>query len=84
MKQNMGKMDRALRALVAAGAITGSGVLGFSTAWGIVLLVVAAVMLLTSATAYCPLYSLFGLRTTGARGAENDSVRRVSHLRRAA
>lgn len=64
MKKNMGTTDRVLRTLVTAGALAGSGVLGFSTAGGIALLVVAAIMILTAASGYCPLYSLFGIETT--------------------
>ena len=83
MKKNMGTIDRSLRVLVAAGAVAGSGVLGFTTAGGIVLLVVAAVMVATASSGYCPLYHLFGISTTGASSAESDG-RQVSHLRRAA
>lgn len=82
MKKNMGKTDRALRVLVAAGAVAGSGVLGFSTAGGIVLLVVAAVMVVTAASGYCPLYSVFGLTTRGPDAGSGGH--RVAHLRRAA
>ena len=82
MKKNMGKTDRALRVLVAAGAVAGSGVLGFSTAGGIVLLVVAAVMVVTAASGYCPLYSVFGLTTRGPGACSCGHM--VSHLRRAA
>jgi dienelactone hydrolase len=70
MKKNMGTIDRSLRVLVAAGAVAGSGVLGFSTAGGIVLLVVAAVMAATSASGFCPLYTLVGIRTTGGGDAK--------------
>lgn len=70
MKKNMGRADRSLRVLVAAGAVSGGGVLGFSTTGGIVLLVVAAVMVATAASGYCPLYRLLGVKTTGADGTE--------------
>ena len=83
MKKNMGTTDRALRVVVAAGAVAGSGVLGFTTAWGIVLLAVAAVMVLTSASGYCPIYSLLHIHTTGARHTSAEG-RRISHLHRAA
>ena len=83
MKKNMGRIDRSLRVLVAAGAVAGSGVIGFSTAGGIVLLVVAAVMVVTAASGYCPLYSLVGLETT--RADENEpGGHRAFHLHRAA
>ena len=36
---------------------------GVGTAWGIVLLVVAVVMVVTAAVGFCPLYRLFGIST---------------------
>lgn len=83
MKKTVGKSDRALRILVAAGAVVGSGVLGFSTGWGIVLLVAAAVMVVTSASGYCPLYSLLGIHTTCAVDADHTSSG-LSQVHRAA
>lgn len=83
MQKNMGRTDRSLRALIAVGAVAGSGVLGFSTAWGIVLLVVAAVMAMTAASGYCPIYHLVGIKTTGAPASEMGE-HRASHLHRAA
>jgi Protein of unknown function (DUF2892) len=63
MKPNMGSTDRILRALVAVviailyftGTITGT--------LGIVLLVLAAVFLLTSVVSFCPLYAPLGIST---------------------
>jgi len=65
MKLNMGSADRIIRAIIA---IT-LGILyyynvGFMTGTvGIVLLVVAAVFLLTSLVSFCPLYTIIGLNT---------------------
>ena len=65
MKLNMGSADRIIRAIIA---IT-LGVLyyyniGFMTGLlGIILLVVAAVFLLTSLVSFCPLYAIIGLST---------------------
>jgi dienelactone hydrolase len=69
MEKTVGTTDRAVRVLLAAGAVAGSGVLGFSSAGGIVLLVVAAIMVVTAASGYCPVYSLLGIKTTGTRTA---------------
>lgn len=63
MKKNMGIVDKVIRILVAiviaalyfTNVITGT--------LGIVLLVLAAVFLLTSFVSICPLYLLFGLKT---------------------
>jgi len=63
MKKNMGKADRIIRILIAlfaaylyyTGSVTGT--------FGVVLLVVALVFLLTSAISFCPLYTLLGIST---------------------
>ena len=63
MKKNMGTIDKAIRLVVAVaiavlfytGVITG--------VLGIVLLVLAAVFVLTSLISFCPLYLPFGLNT---------------------
>jgi hypothetical protein len=59
----MGNTDRLLRIMAAivivvlyfAGVLTGT--------WAIILLVLAAVLALTSFMRFCPLYPLFGSRT---------------------
>jgi hypothetical protein len=63
MKQNMSNIDRFIRLVVVV-------VLGIlyqqqivTGAVGIVLLVVAVVFLATSFIGFCPLYTIFGLRT---------------------
>jgi hypothetical protein len=63
MKRNMSNLDRVIRVVLAAvfaylyfgGIVTG--------ALGIVLLVLAAVFLLTSVVAFCPLYAPFKIST---------------------
>lgn len=63
MKKNMGNTDRAIRVIVAVliaalyftGTLTGT--------LGIVLLVLAAVFVLTSLVGFCPLYTLVGIDT---------------------
>ena len=63
MTINMGSADRIIRPLLAVvfialyftGTVTGTV--------GIVLLVLAAVFLLTSIVGMCPLYTLFGINT---------------------
>lgn len=58
MKRNMGAIDRSVRALVGVALI----VIGFLTGlWW--LYIIAAIMLLTSAIAICPLYKPFKLNT---------------------
>lgn len=66
MERNMGTLDRIVRSvLIAPAALVGAYVLGFGTAAGIALVVVAALMLVTSAVGYCPLYALLRIRTLG-------------------
>tara|TARA_R110002049_G_C9015907_1_gene550981 strand:+ start:591 stop:800 length:210 start_codon:yes stop_codon:yes gene_type:complete len=63
MKSNMGSSDKIIRFILAAifvvlyftGTVTGT--------WGIVLLVLAGVFVLTSLVGFCPLYAPFGLST---------------------
>ncbi|MFN8244490.1 MAG: DUF2892 domain-containing protein [Ferruginibacter sp.] len=63
MKKNMGTADRIIRLIVAAvlailyftNVVTGT--------LGIILLVVAAVFVLTSFISFCPLYLPFGINT---------------------
>lgn len=63
MKRNENNTDRAIRAglgavLVAAGVWTGA-----TSAAGILLLVLATVLLVTSAVGFCPLYHALGIST---------------------
>jgi hypothetical protein len=82
MKKNMGTTDRAVRGVVMVGAVVASGVIGFSTAGGIVLLAVAAIMALTAASGYCPLYRLVGVETTCE--TSSGTPQHGFHLHRAA
>ena len=67
MKKNMGTTDRIIRTIIAliavylyfGGIVTGT--------LGIVLVVVAAVFLLTSLISFCPLYSIVGLNTCSVK-----------------
>ena len=63
MKKNMGNADRLIRIIAAAVFI----VIYFNnilpSPWGLVLLILGIVFALTSLVGYCPLYSLFGIRT---------------------
>ncbi len=63
MKKNMSNVDRIIRIILAVvfgvlyftGTVTGI--------FGIVLLVLGAIFVLTSFVSFCPLYSLFGIST---------------------
>ena len=63
MKKNMGKTDKIIRLLLAAifiGLFMGKMVTG---AVGVILLVLAAVLTITSVISFCPLYALLGANT---------------------
>lgn len=67
MKKNMGTTDRVIRILLAAlfaylyfgGIVTGT--------WGLVLVILGGVFLLTSLVSFCPLYTLAGINTCKAK-----------------
>lgn len=63
MKTNMGGIDKIIRIIIAAiiGYLYYTG--NISGTLGTVLIVLAAVFLLTSIISFCPLYMLFGINT---------------------
>jgi hypothetical protein len=63
MKKNMGKVDRAVRVLVAllVAILYFTGIVG--GALGIVLLSLAGIFVLTSVVSFCPIYVPLGIRT---------------------
>lgn len=63
MKKNMGNADRTIRILIAAVIATLFFTNVITGTLGIVLLVLAAVFVLTSLVSFCPLYAPFGLST---------------------
>ncbi|HSL65052.1 MAG TPA: DUF2892 domain-containing protein [Gaiellaceae bacterium] len=66
MQRNMGTADRLVRGILIAPAATIAAVAaGAATLAGVVLLVLAAIMLVTALTGFCPLYRLFGIDTLG-------------------
>ncbi len=63
MKKNMASADRIIRILLAAifGYLYFSGTV--SGTLGLILVILGAIFLLTSAIGSCPLYSVFGIST---------------------
>lgn len=63
MKKNVGIIDKVVRLMLAALIV----VLYFSNVitgtWGIVLLIAAGLLVVTSAVSLCPLYLLLGINT---------------------
>ncbi|MDB2656619.1 DUF2892 domain-containing protein [Crocinitomicaceae bacterium] len=66
MKVNLGLADRVIRLLIAVAAVilfyagVTSGILG------ITLIVVGAILALTSLISFCPIYAVFGIKTCPA------------------
>ena len=69
MKKNMGGADRSIRMLLAAvlaylyfsGIVTGT--------WGLVLVILGGVFVLTSLVGFCPLYTAVGINTCATKKA---------------
>ena len=70
MRVNMGSIDRLVRTFVVAlVAIVVAVVVGVGSVAGIVLLVLAGVMLATSAVGFCPLYKALKIDTRSRSGS---------------
>ncbi len=63
MKKNMGQTDRIVRLLLAIlfAILYFTGVV--SGTWGVILLILAIVLIVTAYFKFCPLYALFKLNT---------------------
>jgi hypothetical protein len=68
MKKNMGGVDRIVRLLLAAFVMALYAYEVITGMVGIVLLGIAGVFVLTSFVSFCPLYTLFGIRTCPIKG----------------
>jgi len=71
MKKNMGTADRLIRIVMAIIVITLFATGKITGVLGIVLIVLAAVFVLTSFISFCPLYSPFGISTCKLKSKEN-------------
>lgn len=63
MKKNMGSADRIIRLIIAAIVAILYFTNTISGTFGIVLITIAAIMVLTSFVRFCPLYLPFGINT---------------------
>lgn len=70
MKKNMGSIDRIIRILVAIIFVVLFATKTVTGVFGIVLLVLAAVFVLTSLVSFCPLYLPFGISTCKAKDSK--------------
>lgn len=65
MRKNVGSLDSAIRAMIALALLLGAGA---SIQWPVVsvaCVVVSLFLARTALTAWCPLYSLLGIDTSG-------------------
>jgi hypothetical protein len=68
MTRNMSNLDRGLRTFVVApAAVIAAVLIGAGSVGGVLLFVLAAVMLATSAVGFCPLYTSLHINTSGRR-----------------
>jgi hypothetical protein len=63
MKTNEGTVDRIIRAVVGVAALLGAFAMGSGSVAFVLLLVVGAILLVTAAVGFCPLYRVFGINT---------------------
>ena len=63
MKRNMGTTDKLIRLTIAIVLIVLYWRQVLTDTWGIIALVVALVFTLTSLISFCPLYTIFGIKT---------------------
>ncbi len=63
MKKNMGTIDKTIRIIIALALIILYATNLITGIFGILMVVVAAVFILTSIFSFCPLYALLGLNS---------------------
>jgi hypothetical protein len=63
MKKNMGSADRIIRVMIAAIMVALYFTGTISGMWGLVLIALSVIFVLTSLVSFCPLYLPFGLST---------------------
>lgn len=68
--QNTGTADRWVRGVVGIVLLALAGLASLGIGWTVLLVVVAAILLVTGAVAYCPAYAALGIRTTGTHGGQ--------------
>lgn len=64
MKKNMGAVDKIMRLIVALLVVIAFFRDMVPSPWNYVLLAMAGIFVLTSLVSVCPLYSIFGIKTT--------------------
>ncbi|HBJ72513.1 MAG TPA: DUF2892 domain-containing protein [Actinobacteria bacterium] len=63
MHTNESTVDRVIRVVLAAVAVVVALLVGAGSVLGIILFIVAAILLVTAAVGFCPIYRILGVRT---------------------
>jgi len=63
MKKNIGSVDKVVRLVLALVGILLAFTKVVTGTWAIIVLIIAAVLIVTSLIGYCPLYVLLGINT---------------------
>jgi len=63
MTKNMGSIDRVFRVLVAIAVFAAISMDALTGTWAWVLGILSVVFILTSLVSFCPLYTIFGIKT---------------------
>jgi Protein of unknown function (DUF2892) len=81
VKRNMGTLDRVLRTFVIApvAIVLGVAVFQFGSLFSILALLVAAIMLVSSAVGFCPTYTLFGFSSYRPHTQGPGEIRVAQH-----
>jgi hypothetical protein len=66
MKSNEATIDRIIRAVVGVAVLLGAFAIGSGSVAFVLLLVVGAILLVTAAVGFCPLYRMLGISTRPA------------------
>lgn len=63
MSTNESTLDRTIRVVLGVAALIGAVVVGIASVPGVALAVVGAILTLTGAVGFCPLYRVLGIST---------------------
>lgn len=63
--KNVGSTDKIIRIAIGVLAAIAAFVIGIASVPGIILLIVAAIAIVTAFTGFCPLYRVIGVNTSG-------------------
>ncbi len=72
MKKNVGTADKVIRIVIVAIIVTLLLTKIIVSVVGIIFLILAVLLLLTSIVGFCPLYSIFGWRSCKKKNTEID------------